>query len=295
LLFKFLSPFLKSTRLRGSSRDLYRGCLRLLLVLLHDFPEFLSEYYFTLCDAVPSGCIQLRNIILSAFPSTIVLPDPYLVNGVYDSVPDMGPIPPILSDFTAGLKSGDLRVYLDQYLLGRASSTYLPTLKDRLQTPTPDDISETYDIPFLNALVMYVGVSSVAQAKTKSGSSLFNASDPGVVALRYLARNLDPEGQYLLLNSMVMHLRYPNAHTHWFSSLFLYLYLDANDDSLREIITRVLVERFVVHRPHPWGALITFIELLRNPKYDFWSKGFVRAAPEVALLLDGVARAIFVS
>ena len=72
------------------------------------------------------------------------------------------------------------------------------------------------------------------------------------------------------------------------------------------------MERFVVHRPHPWGALVTFIELLRNPKYDFWSKGFVRAAPEVSLLLDGVghpfvsaifkfkfwpqvARAIFVS
>jgi CCR4-NOT transcription complex subunit 1 len=193
-LFKFLSPFLKSTRLRGSSRDLYRGCLRLLLVLLHDFPEFLSEYYFTLCDAVPSGCIQLRNIILSAFPSTIVLPDPYLVDGGPDSVPEMGPIPPILSDFTSGLKSGDLRVYLDQYLLGRASSTYLPTLKDRLWAPTSDDVSETYDVPFLNALVMYVGVSSVAQAKAKSGSSLFNASDPGVVALRYLAKSLDPEG-----------------------------------------------------------------------------------------------------
>ncbi|KAH9180386.1 Not1-domain-containing protein [Lactarius sanguifluus] len=287
-LFKFLSPFLRSTRFRGSSRDLYRGCLRLLLVLLHDFPEFLSEYYFTLCDAIPPGCIQLRNIILSAFPSTITLPDPYLRNGGYDSIPEMGPIPPILSDFTPGLKSGELRTYLDQYLLGRASPSYLPSLKDRLRAPTPDDTSETYDVPFINSLVMYIGVSSVAQAKAKSGSSLFNSSDPGVVALRYLAKNLDSDGQYLLLSSMVLHLRYPNAHTHWFSSLFLYLFLDASDDSFREIVTRVLMERFVVHRPHPWGALVTFIELLRNPKYDFWSKNFVRAAPEVTLLLDSV-------
>jgi len=179
--------------------------------------------------------------------------------------------------------------------LGRASPSYLSSLKDRLRLPTSDDISETYDVPFLNALVMYVGVSSVAQAKAKSGSSLFNASDPGVVALRYLAKNLDSEAQYLLLNSMVLHLRYPNAHTHWFSSLFLYLFLDASDDSFREIMARVLMERFVVHRPHPWGALVTFIELLRNPKYDFWSNGFVRAAPEVTLLLESVARAIFVS
>ena len=50
------------------------------------------------------------------------------------------------------------------------------------------------------------------------------------------------------------------------------------------------MERFVVHRPHPWGALVTFIELLRNPKYDFWSTSFVRAAPEVTLLLDSVGQ-----
>ena len=205
-LFKFLSPFLKSTRLRGSSRDLYRGCLRLLLVLLHDFPEFLSEYYFTLCDAVPPGCIQLRNIILSAFPSTIILPDPYLLDGVYDSVPEMGPIPPILSDFTAGLKSGDLRSYLDQYLLGRASSSYLPSLKGRLRASTSDDSSESYDVSFLNALVMYVGVTSVTQAKARSGSSLFNPSDPGVVALRYLAKNLDAEGALNELYGMIFSL-----------------------------------------------------------------------------------------
>lgn len=91
----------------------------------------------------------------------------------------MGPIPPILSDFTPGLKSGELRTYLDQYLLGRASPSYLSSLKDRLRSPTSDDASETYDVPFINSLVMYIGVSSVAQAKAKSGSSLFNSSDPG--------------------------------------------------------------------------------------------------------------------
>ena len=29
-----------------------------------------------------------------------------------------------------------------------------------------------------------------------------------------------------------------------------------------------------------------FIELLRNQKYEFWSKGFVRVAPEVTMLLE---------
>jgi hypothetical protein len=31
----------------------------------------------------------------------------------------------------------------------------------------------------------------------------------------------------------------------------------------QEQITRVLLERLIVNRPHPWGLLITFIELIK--------------------------------
>ncbi|KAF9001961.1 Not1-domain-containing protein [Cyathus striatus] len=293
-LFKFLAPFLKDADLQFAARDLYHGSLRLLLVLLHDFPEFLSEYYFTLCDVIPPRCIQLRNIILSAFPPAVILPDPHLRNVKFDAIPEMGPIPPILSDFTSGLKNGDLRNYLDQYLLGRGTPSFLSSLRDRLRfVPTEGSNNESYNLSLINSLVMYIGVSSVAQAKARSGSSLFVASDPGVVALQYLAINLDVEGQHHILSSIVLHLRYPNAHTHWFSSLLLHLFVEVKDDHFREIMTKVLLERFIVHRPHPWGALVTFIELLRNPKYDFWSKEFVRVAPEVTMLLESVARSIF--
>ena len=130
-LFKFLAPFLKTADLQSSGRDLYRGTLRLLLVLLHDFPEFLSEYYFSLCDVIPPRCIQLRNIVLSAYPPNVVLPDPHLRDIDFESIPEMGPIPPILSDFAATLRAGDLKVYLDQYLLNRNSQpTFLSSLKD---------------------------------------------------------------------------------------------------------------------------------------------------------------------
>ncbi|KAF9052783.1 Not1-domain-containing protein [Panaeolus papilionaceus] len=288
-LFKFLAPLLKDADLQAAGRDLYRGALRLLLVILHDFPEFLSEYYFTLCDVIPPRCIQLRNLILSAFPPTITLPDPHLRN----HVPEMGPIPPVLSDFASGLKSNDLRGYLDQYLLNRGTPSFLASLPDRLKSNPSDAEASPYNLSLINSLVMYIGVSSVAQAKARSGSSLFVASDPGVVALQYLAMNLDVEGQHHLLSSIVLHLRYPNAHTHWFSSLLLHLFAEINDNRFREVMTKILLERFIVHRPHPWGALVTFIELLRNPKYDFWSKEFIRIAPEVTLLLESVARSIF--
>lgn len=168
--------------------------LRLLLVLLHDFPDFLSEYYFTLCDSIPPRCIQLRNIILSAFPAAIILPDPHLNNVSLDSLPEMGPIPPILSDFAFVLRNGDLRAQLDHYLLNRGNVAFLSQLKDKLKAPLSEGSPEEYNLSLINAIVMYIGVSSVAQAKTRTGSLLFSATDPGAVALQYLATNLDVEG-----------------------------------------------------------------------------------------------------
>lgn len=187
---------MKDADLQNATKDLYRGALRLLLVLLHDFPDFLSEYYFSLCDVIPHRCIQLRNIILSAFPPAIILPDPNLRDQKFESISEMGPIPPILSDFSSGLKSGELRAYLEQYLLGRGSASFLASLKDRLKLPGVSDGAETYNLSLINSLVIFIGVSSVAQAKARSGASLFTPSDPGVVALQYLVNNLDDEGWY---------------------------------------------------------------------------------------------------
>jgi CCR4-NOT transcription complex subunit 1 len=79
-LFTFMEPRLRRPDLGDAVRLLYRGMLRVLLVLLHDFPEFLCEYHFSLCDVIPPTCIQLRNLVLSAFPRSMRLPDPFTPN-----------------------------------------------------------------------------------------------------------------------------------------------------------------------------------------------------------------------
>lgn len=73
-LFKFLEPYLVNVELNEPIRLLYKGTLRVLLVLLHDFPEFLCDYHFSFCDVIPPTCIQMRNLILSAFPRNMRLP-----------------------------------------------------------------------------------------------------------------------------------------------------------------------------------------------------------------------------
>jgi CCR4-NOT transcription complex subunit 1 len=167
-----------------ASCSLYRDALRLLLVLLHDFPDFLSEYHFPLCEIIPSRCIQLRNIILSAFPASVHLPDPHLRNLKFESIPEMGPIAPISSDFALILKNTDFTGYLDQCLLTRASQNSLMALKERLRlTPGTPTGEESYNLSLLNSVVMYIGVTCVAQSKAREGSPIFNHTDPGAVTL----------------------------------------------------------------------------------------------------------------
>lgn len=66
-----------------------------------------------------------------------------------------------------------------------------------------------------------------------------------------LANKLDPEGRYFFLNAMANQLRYPNQHTHYFSCVLLYLFAEAHSEMVQEQITRILLERLIVHRPHP--------------------------------------------
>ena len=80
----------------------------------------------------------------------------------------------------------------------------------------------------------------------------------------------------MFLNAIANQLRYPNSHTHYFSCTLLYLFAESNTEATQEQITRVLLER-----PHPWGLLVTFIDLIKNPTFKFWNHDFVRCAPEI--------------
>lgn len=76
-----------------------QGTLRVLLVLLHDFPEFLCDYHYAFCDVIPPNCIQMRNLILSAFPRNMRLPDPFTPNLKVDMLADIAHAPRILTNF----------------------------------------------------------------------------------------------------------------------------------------------------------------------------------------------------
>lgn len=135
----------------------------MLLVLLHDFPEFLCDYHYGFCDVIPPNCIQLRNLILSAFPRNMRLPDPFTpnlkvgrrflrprcmrarrVSGVdsgsvllqVDMLSEINIAPRILTNFT-GVMPSQFKKDLDSYLKTRSPVTFLSELRSNLQVGGP--------------------------------------------------------------------------------------------------------------------------------------------------------------
>merc|ERR1711968_206285 len=100
---------------------------------------------------------------------------------------------------------------------------------------------------------------------------------------------LDDKGRYISLNAIANQLRYPSSHTHYFSCVMLYLFSECKDVGVKEQVTRVLLERLILHRPHPWGLLVTFIELIKNQRYGFWTHEFTQCHPDIIRLFDSVA------
>ncbi|XP_036607824.1 CCR4-NOT transcription complex subunit 1 isoform X1 [Trichosurus vulpecula] len=288
-LFKYLAPFLRNVELSKPMQILYKGTLRVLLVLLHDFPEFLCDYHYGFCDVIPPNCIQLRNLILSAFPRNMRLPDPFTPNLKVDMLSEINIAPRILTNFT-GVMPPQFKKDLDSYLKTRSPVTFLSDLRSNLQVS--NEPGNRYNIQLINALVLYVGTQAIAhihnKGSTPSMSTITHSAHMDI--FQNLAVDLDTEGRYLFLNAIANQLRYPNSHTHYFSCTMLYLFAEANTEAIQEQITRVLLERLIVNRPHPWGLLITFIELIKNPAFKFWNHEFVHCAPEIEKLFQSVAQ-----
>jgi CCR4-NOT transcription complex subunit 1 len=253
--------------------------MRVLLVLLHDYPAFLAGYHLSFCNVIPENCVQLRNLVLSAFPRGMVLPDPFTPNLKIDVIPEMSKSPTVLSNVIGPINA--LRGDLDNYLKNRQSPGFLFGLLPRLCKEGTKEV----DACKVNALVLYVGMHAIA----KQQSSQISHRTAEMEILQKLM-DFGDRGRYIGLNAIANQLRFPSSHTHYFSCVMLYLFSEAKDEGVREQVTRVLLERLIVHRPHPWGLLVTFIELIKNQRYQFWSHPFTRCATEIEKVFENVAR-----
>lgn len=194
-LFKYLAPFLRNAELAKPVTMLYKGTLRVLLVLLHDFPEFLCDYHYNFCDVIPPNCIQMRNLILSAFPRNMRLPDPFTPNLKVDMLPEISYGPRILANVSIMITPAQFKKELDSYLKARAPVTFLSELRSNLQVSSGPGVR--YNILLMNALILYVGSQAISYIRSKGHTPNMStiAHSAHMDIFQNLAVDLDTEGR----------------------------------------------------------------------------------------------------
>ena len=79
-LFRFLAVSVDNQTIQNNAvYALYKGVIRSFLVILHDFPDFLVKYSMQLADQLQFHLVQLKNIILGAYPSHLTIENPETV------------------------------------------------------------------------------------------------------------------------------------------------------------------------------------------------------------------------
>ena len=292
-LLRFESGYVKGNDVPESISVIHKGTLRIFTVLLHDYPEFLAQWFNPLINATSMTFIQLRNIILSAVPYGMVVPDPFQQGLKVDRLPEISVPPIVSSDPSQLLLKKNIKKTVDNYLRIPSNSLLRQILLVLELNEAVDEggigfTKVKYNIELINSLVLYAGISYVEE---RSKNSLnFNSKSSQVSLLTSLMQEGDVELQYLILQAIANNLRYPNSHTHWYSCVVLHffgsksLWGDKRCD-IQQLITRVLLERIVSSKPHPWGLLVTFIELLKNKDYEFSTLPFTKLSPEIEKVL----------
>ncbi len=125
-----------------------------------------------------------------------------------------------------------------------------------------------FNVAVIHAVVLHCGV-------LMTGDGDRQAMEQRVVRLLgTLNDKTDDEGRYIINSSAVNQLRYPNTHTAAFRRVILAMFRRMSAYDHKESVVRVMLERLIVNRPHPWGLLVTFIELLCNEQYRLWECPF---------------------
>ncbi|CAN9179420.1 unnamed protein product [Alternaria alternata] len=293
-LLIFTGKLIKPTGETVMAEQFYRGVLRVLLVIHHDFPEFLVENHFRFCNSIPMHCTQLRNLIVSAYPSTILeMPDPFTAGLKADRLEHDLQAPVIRADIAQVLSDAGIKDAIDNLLKGSelknkdVDKVCQAVYYAEAQSAAFELVSTTANPTLIHAITLYIGIATLGTGP--ASVPIFDAESPATKVIERLVKDFHPEARFHFISAIANQLRFPNTHTHFYSYTLLHLFGPPNDDSLaleiQETITRVLLERLLVHRPHPWGLIITLLEILKNPTYTFWDLPFVKAAPEVRNLL----------
>ena len=262
-------------------QEFYRGVTRLMLLLHRDFPDFLIEKHAELNAAVPAQINQLHNIINSAATAAAVLdqPDPFQRGLKINRLEQVRQSPAVHTDLEKILRDAGILEPVQRALSGPEIRE--DDFKAIISALSPEE--KPIDVLLVNALLVYIGV------KATAASSVFSAAAAPARLMERLSRIPNAEARFHVVSAMIDQLRYVNGHTQYFSTALTHMFGICSEE-LQKTIMSIFVQRLAIPRPHPWGLIITVLELIRNPSIDIWSLPWIKTAPQVENMLVNLAQ-----
>eukprot|EP00917_Polyrhabdina_sp_WS-2016_P005675 GHVP01012712.1.p1 GENE.GHVP01012712.1~~GHVP01012712.1.p1 ORF type:complete len:1731 (-),score=253.00 GHVP01012712.1:883-6075(-) len=303
-LYLYLAPSIRTGEMPAQVGCLYKGTLRLTVALVHDHSEFIVGYSDILVAAVPLECVQLRNVLLSVYPPEFSTIDPFTPTLKIDEVPGINSLPVKEEPYLFVYAAQELKTDMDNIL------NKIDTVEDEKYVALWLKIQHLFSEPVVEITKDFekdrgilIGITSVllylCQTDDWTPVDLPSVSNkeptPPTICINFIKRFLEcaptSKEKYMLLSSVVDQLRYPNKCTRYFSAFALFIFSSCNN-VIKEQLASVLVGRLIVYGPHPWGVLMTFVELFKNETLGFWECDFVRI-PQYNSLWQSVTRFFF--
>jgi CCR4-NOT transcription complex subunit 1 len=283
----------KGERLTRITVDLHRGVMTILLILHHDFPDFVCENHQYFCDAIPHFCPQLRNVILSAMPrASLAWPDPTSAGLKVERLEESRNPPVLAIDLPGEVSRLGLKTTIDAACskTDRDVNEGCERISEVLMRPRAPQTGYLHqpihtDVEAMSMVVLYIATEAL------SSVGRFDSSSQHVKLLEKMAKSLHPEGRYYLLSSFFDQLRFPNTHSVFFSYLIQHVFgTDGGDAEIRDQIARILMERLGCNGPHPYFGFLLFLEIQGVPKYHFWELPSLAAMPEAKQVMTQIVK-----
>ena len=258
-------------------------------LLSNSYPEFVSSYYYQLITSLSgetSNFIQLKNIILSAAPRNITIPDiDFSLSNKDDNDKSEESNSPgetnsnnsnlnssikktaiIIFDTGNVLDKKGIKPLIDKYI-NEENENNLANLLNKLEGI--NDESEQNKI--VNAIVIYWSQSKhkhyLSEKSIKSKDIIFKF-------YLYLLNNLNKNLRNLMINGILNSLRFPCVQTMSYSFLLQELLFEIKNEEIKEHILNNLLIR-LLYKPLPWGIRHTMIDLYKKDKFQKMVKPFI--------------------
>jgi CCR4-NOT transcription complex subunit 1 len=127
------------------------------------------------------------------------LPDPFTPNLKIEQLPEIIQTPKGMASTLNALATVPFKKDLDSYLRTRSPVTFLSELRGHLQQPNQAQVDGgRYNIPLMNALVLYVGQAAIQTITPRHINMTTIAHSSHMDIFQNLAVDLDSEGMCLI-------------------------------------------------------------------------------------------------